>query len=88
MAETLKGNKGNKGNYMIKLLNVVFQLKDSKIEMTYDEALDQRLNVMDTTALVLCRDNDLPMRVMNIFDSGAIMRLMQGEEIGSLIERG
>ncbi len=56
--------------------------------LTYDEALDQRLNVMDTTALVLCRDNNLPMRVMNIFETGAVMRLMQGEEIGSLIERG
>ncbi|MBE0468786.1 MAG: UMP kinase [Methyloprofundus sp.] len=56
--------------------------------LTYDAALDQRLNVMDTTALVLCRDNNLPMRVMNIFESGAVMRLMQGEEIGSLIERG
>lgn len=56
--------------------------------LTFDEALDQRLNVMDTTALVLCRDNNLPMRVMNIFESGAVMRLMQGEEIGSYIERG
>lgn len=57
-------------------------------KLTYDEALDQRLNVMDTTALVLCRDNDMPMRVMNIFEPGAVMRLMQGEDIGSLIERG
>ena len=56
--------------------------------LTYDEALDQRLNVMDTTALVLCRDNNVPMRVMNIFEQGAVMRLMMGEEIGSLIERG
>ncbi|KAF3981858.1 MAG: UMP kinase [Methylococcales symbiont of Hymedesmia sp. n. MRB-2018] len=56
--------------------------------LTYDEALDQRLNVMDTTALVLCRDNDLPMRVMNIFEAGAVMRLMKGEDIGSLIEKG
>ena len=56
--------------------------------LTYDEALDQRLNVMDTTALVLCRDNDIPMRVMNIFEQGAVMRLMKGEDIGSLIERG
>jgi len=56
--------------------------------LTYDEALDQRLNVMDTTALVLCRDNNVPMRVMNIFEKGAVMRLMMGEEIGSLIERG
>ncbi len=56
--------------------------------LTYDEALDQRLNVMDTTALVLCRDNNVPMRVMNIFEKGAIKRLMLGEEIGSLLERG
>ncbi len=56
--------------------------------LTYDEALDQRLNVMDTTALVLCRDNNVPMRVMNIFEQGAVKRLMLGEEIGSLIERG
>ena len=56
--------------------------------LTYDEALDQRLNVMDTTALVLCRDNNMPMRVMNIFEQGAIMKLMTGQEIGSLIERG
>ncbi|MGZ8217346.1 UMP kinase [Methylomagnum sp.] len=56
--------------------------------VTYDEALDQRLNVMDATALVLCRDHDMPLRVMNIFESGAVMRLVNGEEIGSLIETG
>jgi len=53
--------------------------------LSYDEAIDQRLNVMDATALVLCSENNLPMRVMNIFESGAVMRLMQGEDIGSLI---
>jgi len=53
--------------------------------LTYDEALDQRLNVMDATALVLCRDHDLPLRIMNIFEPGAIMRLMRGEALGSLI---
>lgn len=56
--------------------------------LTYDKALDQRLNVMDTTALVLCRDNNMPMRVMNIFEKGAVMKLMTGQDIGSLIERG
>ncbi len=55
--------------------------------LTYDEAIYQRLNVMDTTALVLCRDNNLPMRVMNVFEPGAVMRLMRGEDIGSLIVR-
>ena len=66
------------------------KVKDAKFytRLTYDEALDQRLNVMDTTALVLCRENDLPMRVMNIFESGSVMRLMHGEDIGSLIEKG
>lgn len=66
------------------------KVKDAKFysRLTYDEALDQRLCVMDTTALVLCRDNNLPMRVMNVFEPGAIMRLMQGEDIGSLIETG
>ena len=65
------------------------KVKDAKFypRLTYDEALDQRLCVMDATALVLCRDNDLPMRVMNIFEPGAVMRLMKGEDIGSLIVR-
>ncbi|QSA98007.1 UMP kinase [Methylococcus sp. EFPC2] len=56
--------------------------------LTYDEALDQRLNVMDATALVLCRDHRMPLRVMNVFQPGAVMRLVQGEDIGSLIETG
>lgn len=56
--------------------------------LTYDEALDKRLNVMDATALVLCRDHNIPLRVMNVFQPGAILRLVQGEEIGSLIETG
>jgi len=54
--------------------------------LTYDQALDERLNVMDATALVLCRDHNIPLRVMNVFQPGAIMRLMRGETIGSLIE--
>lgn len=66
------------------------KVKDAQFyaRLTYDEALDQRLNVMDATALVLCRDNDMPMRVMNIFEPGAVMQLMRGSDIGSLIERG
>lgn len=66
------------------------KVKDAQFypRLSYDEALDQRLNVMDTTALVLCRENNMPMRVMNLFEPGAVMRLMMGEDIGSLIERG
>ena len=53
--------------------------------LSFDKALNQKLNVMDATALVLCRDHNMPLRVMNIFDSGALMRLMLGEDVGSLI---
>jgi uridylate kinase len=63
--------------------NAVFYPK-----LTYNEAINQRLNVMDTTALILCQDHNLPMRIMNIFERGALMRLMQGDDIGSYIERG
>ncbi len=66
-------------------------MKDSSAtlykRLTYDAALDQRLNVMDATALVLCRDHDMEMRVMNVFEHGSILRLIQGEDIGSLITK-
>ncbi|WP_087142228.1 UMP kinase [Crenothrix polyspora] len=84
-----------KANLMIKATKVkgVYSADPEKVKdavfyprLTYNEALDQRLNVMDTTALVLCRDNHMPMRVMNIFEQGAVMRLMMGEDIGSLIQ--
>jgi len=56
--------------------------------LTYDQALREDLRVMDTTALVLCRDSGIPLRVMNIYESGALMRLVGGAEIGSLVEGG
>lgn len=55
--------------------------------LSYDEVLERRLGVMDATAIVLCRDHNLPLRVLNIFEHGALMRLMHGEQIGSLIDR-
>jgi uridylate kinase len=56
--------------------------------LSYDRALAENLKVMDATAVVLCRDNGMPLRVMNINHPGALMRLMQGEDIGSLVESG
>ena len=56
--------------------------------LTYDRALAENLQVMDATAIVLCRDNGMPLRIMNINDPGALMRLMRGEAIGSLVEKG
>jgi len=57
-------------------------------KLTYNRALRENLQVMDATAIVLCRDNDMPLRIMNINESGALMRLLQGEEIGSLVVKG
>jgi uridylate kinase len=56
--------------------------------LTYDRALAENLQVMDATAIVLCRDNGMPLRIMNINDPGALMRLVRGEAIGSLVEKG
>jgi uridylate kinase len=56
--------------------------------ITYDEALHQRLEVMDLTAIVLCRDNGIPLRVISIFEPEALLRVAAGEDIGSLVEPG
>jgi len=53
--------------------------------LTYDQVLDQRLNVMDQTAIVLCRDHQLPLRVFNLNDPGALVRAASGAEIGTLV---
>ncbi|MBF0471792.1 MAG: UMP kinase [Gammaproteobacteria bacterium] len=54
--------------------------------LTFDEVLDKRLGVMDLTAMVLCRDNRLPIRVYNMNRPGALMRVIRGENEGTLIE--
>ncbi|EIC19939.1 UMP kinase [Thiorhodovibrio frisius] len=54
--------------------------------LTYDQALRENLKVMDATAIVLCRDNQVPLRVMNIYEPGALVRAAAGEDIGSLVE--
>ena len=53
--------------------------------LTYDQVLDQRLGVMDQTAIVLCRDHGLPLRVMNLNESGALVRIARGEDVGTLV---
>ncbi|WP_295456122.1 UMP kinase [uncultured Thiodictyon sp.] len=56
--------------------------------ISYDRALREGLQVMDTTAIVLCRDHGLPLRVMNINEPGALLRLMRGADLGSLVASG
>ena len=57
-------------------------------QLSYDRVLAEDLKVMDLTAIALCRDHGMPLRVMNINQPGALMRLMKGENIGSLVGKG
>ena len=56
--------------------------------VTYDEALTKRLGVMDATALALCREQNLPLRVFNINKPGSLLRIVLGENEGTLVQRG
>ncbi len=53
--------------------------------LTYSEALRRELKVMDATALVMCKENHLPLRVFNIFNSGDLKRIVCGEDVGTLV---
>ncbi|WP_455208949.1 UMP kinase [Kaarinaea lacus] len=56
--------------------------------LTYDEVLMKKLNVMDATAIALCRDYSMPVRVFNMNKEGCLMRIMLGEDEGTIVERG
>jgi uridylate kinase len=53
--------------------------------ISYQEALERNLRVMDTSALALCRDNDLPILVFDMAEKGAIERAITGAPIGTLV---
>lgn len=54
--------------------------------LTYDEVLDRKLGVMDLTAICLCRDHDMPVRVFNMNKVGALANIVVGENEGTVIE--
>ena len=53
--------------------------------LSFEKVLRDNLAVMDATAVVMCRDNRLPMRVFNIHNKGDLLRIMHGEDIGTLV---
>jgi len=53
--------------------------------LTFDKVLTDKLNVMDATAIVMCRDNRLPLRVFNLNNAGDLPRIVRGEELGTLV---
>ncbi len=56
--------------------------------LTFDEAIQKNLRVMDTTALTLARDNQMNIKVFNYESEGALLDIVNGKEIGTLISNG
>jgi uridylate kinase len=55
--------------------------------LSYDDVLEQKLGVMDATAVVLCRDNNMPLRVVDMTSPGSMKRAVFGEAEGTLVCR-
>lgn len=55
------------------------------VELTYDDVIQKNLQVMDMTAFVLCRDHKMPIRVFDMFKKDAVIRIVKGEDEGTLV---
>jgi uridylate kinase len=53
--------------------------------LSYDQVLSDKLNVMDATSIVMCRDNDLPLVVFNLNNAGDLVRIVRGEPLGTQV---
>ena len=54
-------------------------------ELDYDRVIGSKLGVMDANAIVLCRDQRMPIRVFNVFGEGNLVRIVKGEAIGTVV---
>ena len=54
-------------------------------QLSYDEVIEGKLGVMDTNAIVLCRDQAMPIRVFNVFGAGNLMKIVKGQKVGTII---
>ena len=54
--------------------------------LDFDQVLRMKLSVMDATAVVMCRDNHMPLRVVDMDKPGALVRSVMGEDEGTLVE--
>jgi uridylate kinase len=64
-------------------------MKDPSAEryesLSFDQVLTDKLKVMDATAIVMCRDNDLPLIVFNLNNPGDLVRVVKGEAVGTSV---
>ena len=65
------------------------KVKDARFfqQINYLDVLSQNLGVMDSTAITMCRDNNLPIIIFNINVPGNIRRIVLGEKVGSLVSQ-
>jgi uridylate kinase len=57
-------------------------------QLSYDDVIARNLQVMDTAAIALCRDHDMPLRIYDMTKAGNLMRILHGEAVGTLVHRG
>jgi uridylate kinase len=55
-------------------------------ELSYDDVIDKRLGVMDTTAVVMCQEQKMPLRVFDVHKAGNLSKIIYGEDIGTLVK--
>jgi uridylate kinase len=55
-------------------------------ELSYDEVINNRLAVMDTTAVVMCQEQKIPLRVFDVHKEGNLTKIIHGEEVGTLVK--
>jgi len=62
-------------------------VKDAQLyeSLNYDQVIEGKLAVMDANAIVLCRDQGMPIRVFNVFGCGNLMKIVKGEKVGTLV---
>ena len=77
--------KGTKVNGVYEADPVTHPAAKMYAEMPFRSILNDNLKVMDSTAITLCMDNQLPLIVFNLKESGNLERLVQGEKIGTLV---
>ena len=53
--------------------------------LNYDEVIERKLGVMDANAIVLCRDQGMPIRIFNVFGTGTLMQIVAGEKVGTIV---
>ena len=71
---------------MVRLVISILICLSTKYDfLTYRDVIEKRLQVMDTTAISLCMDNNVPIKVFNMFESGNLKRLINGAKIGSMV---